>query len=44
MKLIIFLYFWAKLLKIAHPVNYSYLPPCMQVTKQVTIRMNVDES
>ena len=26
-QLIIFLDFWAKTLKIAHPVNYSYLPP-----------------
>ena len=26
-QLIIFLDFWAKILRIAHPVNYSYLPP-----------------
>ena len=26
-QLIIFPYFWAKILKIAHPVNDSYLPP-----------------
>ena len=26
-QLIIFSYFWAKILKISHPVNYSYLPP-----------------
>ena len=27
-QLIIFLDFWAKILKIAHSVNYSHLPPC----------------
>ena len=27
-QLIIVLDFWAKILRIAHPVNYSYLPPC----------------
>ena len=26
-QLIIFLDFWAKILQIAHPVYYSYLPP-----------------
>ena len=24
--------FWAKILRIAHPVNYSYLPPCLKLT------------
>ena len=28
-QLIIFLDFWAKILKIAHQVNHSYLPPCL---------------
>ena len=26
-QLIIFPHFWAKIWQIAHPVNYSYLPP-----------------
>ena len=30
-QLIIFLIFWAKVLRIAHPVNYSYLPPWHQM-------------
>ena len=30
-QLIILLDFWATILKIAHPVNYSYLLPCSQV-------------
>ena len=30
-QLIIFLDFWAKKLEIAHPVNYSYLPPWISV-------------
>ena len=29
-QLIIFLDFWAKILRAAHPVNYSYLPPSSQ--------------
>ena len=28
-QLIIFLDFWAKILQIARPVDYSYLPPCL---------------
>ena len=27
-QLIIFVDFWSKILEIARPVNYSYLPPC----------------
>ena len=30
-QLIIFPHFGAKILKIAHPVNYSYLPPCHEL-------------
>ena len=29
-QVIIFLDFWAEILRIAHPVNYSYLSPCIK--------------
>ena len=32
-QLIIFLDFWAKILRITHPVNYSYLPPIPKASK-----------
>ena len=36
-QLIIFPDFWAKILEIACPVNYSYLPPCpLQISKNIS--------